>query len=90
MANNRILVEPKSSTLKKMDAKGALTQAQKTAVNPKAAAKPGSSPRSVPAKQPKVEPIKNTGTISPPLNPAPRVKVVKIIFNRNASGTASP
>ena len=40
--------------------------------------------------QPKVAPVKNTGTISPPLKPAPRVMVVKSIFSRKASGRASP
>lgn len=85
-----MLVEPNNSTLKKIEARGALTQAQNMAVSPKAAATPGSKPNSVPAKHPKVEPIKKTGTISPPLKPAPKVNAVKIIFKRNASGEASP
>ena len=80
MAYSKISVEPNNSTPRKIEARGALTQAQNTAVSPKAAANPGSSPRSEPAKQPKVEPTKNTGTISPPLNPVPKVMAVNIIF----------
>ena len=33
---------------------------------------------------PKVAPIKNNGVTSPPLKPAPRVKLVKSIFSRKA------
>ena len=73
-----------------MEAIGALTEAQKTAVNPKAAAKPGSIPNRLPAKQPNVEPIKKTGTISPPLKPAPKVMAVNSILSKKASGWVFP
>ena len=53
-------------------------------------ANPGSSPKRDPATQPKVEPIKKVGTISPPLNPAPMVTAVKRIFSAKASGRALP
>ena len=35
-------------------------------------------------------PIKKVGTISPPLKPAPRVRAVKVIFKRKASGATVP
>ena len=37
---------------------------------------------------PNVDPTKNTGTISPPLNPAHNVNAVNSSFNANASGFA--
>ena len=69
---------------------GQLVTPQKTHTMPSPAPKEGCSPSRGAAVQPKVAPVKNTGTISPPLKPAPRVMVVKSIFSRNASGRASP
>ena len=81
---------PKSSTARKMEAVGQLTQPQKTATRPMAALKPAGSPRSGPITQPKVAPMKKEGTTSPPLKPAPRVRAVKAIFQRKAVGWAWP
>ena len=76
--------------LKKTDATGQFTAPQNRHTSPTAAAKPGSSPSSPPKTQPNVAPIKNVGTISPPLKPALIVTAVKIIFSKNANGAASP
>ena len=55
-----------------------------------AALKVGEKPVNVPKRQPKLAPIKKVGTISPPLKPAPRVRAVKMIFKRKASGATVP
>ena len=69
---------------------GQLVTPQNTHTMPSPAPKEGWSPRKGATVQPKVAPVKNTGTISPPLNPAPRVMVVKSILKKNASGRAFP
>ena len=55
-----------------------------------AAQSDGGNPRSEPKRQPKVAPIVKDGTISPPLNPAPRVMAVNNIFQRKAIFGDSP
>ena len=63
---------------------------QNTPTIPQPAQRAAGSPRIGPMTQPRVAPIKNEGTISPPLNPAPRVAAVKIIFIINAHGGTEP
>ncbi len=65
---------------------GQLVTPQKTAVMPAAVHKSGQNPVRLPNRQPKAAPVKNEGTISPPLNPAPSVTAVKSIFKKKASG----
>ena len=82
--------EPNNSMLNSKEAIGQFTTPQNTEIKPIAAPNPGSSPSKPPTTFPKVAPIKNEGTISPPLNPAPKVIAVKIILRRNASGLVEP
>ena len=63
---------------------------QKIAEKPIAAPIDGSSPMKGAATQPKVEPTKNAGTISPPLKPEAMVIAVNSIFIIKAKGSASP
>lgn len=65
---------------------GAVNDSTEQSNQPDCRSEAGSSPKMDPATQPKVEPIKKVGTISPPLNPAPMVTAVKRIFNAKASG----
>ena len=51
---------------------------QNTPTIPQPAQRAAGRPRIGPITQPRVAPIKNEGTISPPLNLAPRVAAVKI------------
>ena len=53
--------------------------------NPSAAAKPTSNPKAPPRTQPKVAPMQNVGTISPPLKPAARVMAVNAIFKAKSN-----
>ena len=70
---------------------GQLVTAQKVATRASAAARPGSSPSSGPTRQPKVEPTKKVGTISPPRKPHPRVMAVSSSLRMKAAGcTSSP
>lgn len=55
-----------------------------------AAHKDGDNPKSVPNRQPKAAPMVKEGTISPPLNPAPNVIAVNIIFQKKLSGALCP
>ena len=55
---------------------------QNTLTMPQAAHKPTGSPNIGARKLPKVAPTKSVGTISPPLNPPPRVTAVNIILSR--------
>jgi len=67
---------PNNSTQRNTAVTGQLVTPQKRQASPTAAPIEQSSPRSGARKLPKVEPTKNTGRISPPLNPAPSVKAV--------------
>ena len=77
---------PNSSKLIKSYVIGQFVTPQKTLIIPIAVQSDGEKSVIVPNKHPKAAPVKNEGTISPPLNPAPIVSAVKTIFNRNASG----
>lgn len=81
---------PNNSELKIKEVIGQFVTPQNKAINPRLAEKEAGRPISGPIMAPKVAPIKKEGTISPPLNPAPRVRVVKIIFKRKAKGNAFP
>ena len=70
--------EPKSSTPITIHAIGVLAAAANTATNPTAAKTSNGIGINTDKAQPKVAPIKNNGVTSPPLNPAPRLTVVKI------------
>ena len=59
---------------------GQFVTPQKTAAMPTAVQSVGEKPDRFPNRQPNAAPVKNDGTISPPLNPAPNVKAVKSIF----------
>ena len=60
---------------------GQFVTPQNTDTIPTAAQRDGDNPTKLPNRQPKVAPIQKEGTISPPLNPTPRVIAVKIIFH---------
>lgn len=62
---------------------GQFVTPQNTLTIPQAAQSPIGSPISGARKLPRVAPTKSVGTISPPLNPPPRVMAVKSIFNKN-------
>ena len=81
---------PNSSTAKVKEATGQLTTPQNSAINPTAAPKEGSSPNNGATTQPKVEPTKKVGTISPPLKPAPYVRAVSSSLAAKAYHTACP
>ena len=72
------------------DAIGVFVTPQKTATIPRAAQKAGDIPRRSPNAQPKVAPMKSTGTISPPLYPPARETAVRTILSTNAYHTAFP
>ena len=57
---------------------------QNKAPIPTAAIRAGEKPMSPPMAAPKVAPMKSVGTISPPLYPQERVRVVNIIFSKKA------
>ena len=67
-----------------MDAIGEFVTPQNIAIIPTAAQVDAGKPTIEAKRQPKQAPIAKDGTISPPLNPAPRVKAVKTIFQRKA------
>ena len=73
-----------------MEAIGQLTTEQNIATSPIAAPNPVFNPIIDATRFPNVAPIKKVGTISPPLNPAPRVSAVNIILSKNASGLILP
>ena len=52
---------------------GQFVTPQKTAAMPTAVQSVGEKPDRFPNRQPNAAPVKNDGTISPPLNPAPNV-----------------
>ena len=74
--------------LKIIDVIGQLVTPQKTETSPRDAPNDGFNPIRLPKVFPKVAPMKNTGTISPPLKPAPRVIAVNKIFKAKDSGRA--
>lgn len=81
---------PNISVLKMKEVMGQFVTPQNKAINPKLAEKEAGRPNSGPMIAPKVAPTKKEGTISPPLNPAPKVSAVKIIFKRKAKGKTWP
>ena len=84
MANNISPSDPNSSIPSNMEVRGQFTTAQKKHTRPTAALVAGSSPIRFPSAHPKVEPMKNAGTISPPRKPQPIVTQVNNIFSKNA------
>ena len=83
-------LKPNISKLINSEVIGQLVTPQNTLVMPTAVQSTGEKPVIVPNRQPNVAPIKNVGTISPPLNQAPKGSAVNSIFNKNAAGTTSP
>ena len=73
-----------------IDVTGQLVIPQNTATIPAAAANSGGNPMICPHTHPKVAPIQNPGTISPPRNPALMVIAVKTIFHTKSRGRALP
>ena len=80
---NFIVDAPNISIDRMNDVSGQLVTPQNTLTIPHAAHKVGEKPVNVPKRQPKLAPIKKVGTISPPLNPPPKVTAVNSIFKRN-------
>ena len=81
---------PNNSKPISSDEIGQLVTPQNTETMATAAQREGDIPRNEPNRHPNVAPIVKEGTISPPLNPAPNVIAVKIIFQINANLGASP
>ena len=81
---------PNISILMMSVARGQFVTPANMAVMPMAAEKDGSRCNNGPTTQPNVAPTKKEGTISPPLNPHPRVMAVNTIFMRKAAGNACP
>lgn len=71
---------PNNSNDKTSDAIGALVTAQKTVISPSDPPSDGSSPSTGAKLLANVDPTKNAGTISPPLNPVQSVQTVNRIF----------
>ena len=67
------------------DVIGQFVTPQNSPTIPHAAASVDGIPSKEADAHPKAAPMQKEGTISPPLNPAAIVNVVKIIFNKNAS-----
>jgi hypothetical protein len=74
---------PNISIESKIEVIGQLVTPQKTATIPHAAHNPTGRPKTEARKLPRVAPTKSVGTISPPLNPPPRVMAVNMIFRIN-------
>ena len=87
---NFIVDAPNISIDRINDVRGQLVTPQNTLTIPHAAHNPTGSPNIGAKKLPSVAPTKRVGTISPPLKPAPRVRAVKMIFKRKASGATVP
>ena len=81
---------PKSSKDKTSEAIGALVTAQKTVTSPSAPPSSGVSPTSGAKLFAKVDPTKNDGTISPPLNPVDNVQTVNTIFKIHSDHVLCP
>ena len=73
-----------------LDAIGQLVTPTKQAIIPHAVHSSYGSPKNFANAPPKVAPITNVGTISPPLKPPPIATAVKRIFIRNASYLTFP
>ena len=69
---------------------GQFVTPQNTETMPMAAHSGALAPVRMANRQPNVAPVKNEGTISPPLKPAPMVSAVKRIFKRKANAAVSP
>ena len=82
-----MLSPPNISIDRIRDVTGQLVTPQNTVTIPQAAHKPTGRPNTGPKKLPRVAPIKRVGTISPPLNPPPRVMAVNKIFKIHAHYT---
>ena len=80
---NFIVDAPNISIDRMNDVRGQLVTPQNTLTIPHAAHKPPGSPNIGAKKLPSVAPTKRVGTISPPLNPPPKVTAVISIFKRN-------
>jgi hypothetical protein len=74
---------PKSSMQRNSAVTGQFVTPQKRHERPIAAPREQSRSSNGAIKLPKVEPTKNTGSISPPLKPAPRVRAVNKSFRMN-------
>ena len=61
---------------------GQFVTPQNTPAMPQAAVREEGSPRTGDSKAPNAAPMVKDGTISPPLNPAPKVRAVNRIFSR--------
>lgn len=81
---------PNNSNAISSEVNGQFVTPQKTAIIPSAANMDGERCRIEPYRQPNVAPIKNEGTISPPLNPAAIVRTVNNSFIKNAYQTTFP
>ncbi len=79
---NFIVDAPNISIDSIRDVSGQLVTPQKTLTIPQAAHNPIGRPNIGARKLPSVAPTKSVGTISPPLNPPPKVTAVKSIFSR--------
>ena len=79
-----MISSPNNSKPMIMEAIGAFVTPQKSEIIPIAAQRDGGNPMNEANRQPNVAPIVKDGTISPPLNPAPSVIAVNIIFHRKA------
>ena len=79
-----MISSPKSSKPMIIEAIGAFVTPQKREIIAIAAQNEVGKPTKEANRQPKVAPIVKDGTISPPLNPAPSVMAVKIIFHKKA------
>ena len=84
---NLMLSLPNISIESIRDVSGQFVTPQNTETIPQAAQRPIGSPNIGARKLPSVAPTNNVGTISPPLNPPPRVIAVNIILRRKAHQT---
>ena len=71
-----------------VQAKGVLVAPEKTATKPIPAKSANGNGIQVANEFPNVAPVKNSGVTSPPLNPAPSVKLVKpVLANQSYQGS---
>ena len=82
--------KPNSSQQIRKDESGQFVTPQNTVPMPAAAQSAGEKAKSLPKVQPKDAPMKNEGTISPPLYPAMIERTVNRIFMRKPAGRSSP
>ena len=83
-------LNPNISNAIRIDVIGQFVTPQNTAAIPHAAHIDGESPSQFPIIHPKVAPIQNEGTISPPRNPARIVNAVRTNFQKKSRGLACP